>query len=260
MRKFLTLAAAAAAVMFGASAHAVPTLVVTLTDTGSATTFSCSLTGATVANTSVCSGAGWNFQSGFGNTFGNLEFNFQGTVGGYSMSFQTSQTNAPGVVAGAQINVGFTNMLNKSSVGSLVVSVAAHEFILPSGPAMTLFGSQALSSNTSNVGSIGSQYFASATNAAMPSLAPTASSSTSLPSNTAASVNAAPVNWMRNATPFSLENVLTFNLSQSSDEGINGTANLIVRNRVPEPMTTALVGLGLFGAAFFSRRRKAVTV
>ena len=253
MRKFLTLAAAAAAVMFGASAHAVPTLIITLTDLGGGATTSCSITSAGFAG-----GCGAGFTLGGTNGVGNLVGGFSGLLGGYSINFTTNQTNAPGAADLGEINMSFTSIQNKSSAGSLQVSLAAFDFTLPSGPAMTLFGSQALSGNTNNPGTIGAQYFVSDSNANFASSAATASSSTSLLATTAASINAAPVNWMRTGPEFSAENILTFGLSIGG-AAVNGSANLSVRNRIPEPMTTALVGLGLFGAAFFSRRRKAVT-
>jgi hypothetical protein len=71
-------------------------------------------------------------------------------------------------------------------------------------------------------------------------------------------VNAAPVNWLRGVGEFSLENIVTFTLQANSSQGFQGGSNLQVKNAVPEPMTTALVGLGLFGAALFSRRRKSI--
>ena len=260
MRKFLTLAAAAAAVMFGASAHAVPTLIITLTDTGSATSLSCSLDASNVGGSTVCSGLGYSFTAGFANGAGNLEMSFGGTVGGYTLSFSSTQSNTPGSVFEAVITNSYTNVSNISSGGSLLVSLAAHDFTLPAGPALTLFGSQGLSSNSSNPGTITSNFYASSTNATFASTAPSATTACSVLAATATSCNATQQNFINTGT-FSLEDVIVFDLDvkTATMSPVQGSSNLVVRNRVPEPMTTALVGLGLFGAAFFSRRRKAVT-
>jgi len=253
MRKFLTLAAAAAAVMLGASAHAVPTLIITLSDTGSAATATCSITSTGLQ------GCGAGFGVGGGNGVGNLEGLYTGTLGGYSVSFTTSQTNTPGLNSGAEINISFNSVLNKFSTGSLILSVAAHDFTLPAGPLLTLTGSQALSANLLNPGSVVSNYYVSATNVPKASTAATATTSAAAATGTATALNAPAVNWMRNPTMFSMEAIVAFTLTMGNITGLNGSSNMESRNRVPEPMTTALVGLGLFGAAFFSRRRKAVT-
>lgn len=262
MRKLILSAAAAAAVMAGGSAYAVPTLVITVTDTGvGGGSVSCSVNASIAGGTTVCSGAGYSFTSGLSNSAGNLTFIFQGGVGGYSLEFSSTQTNSPGTSFEAVINNSYTNVHNKSSNGSLVVSLAAYDFTLPAGPALTLFGSQAQSSNSNNPGTISSNYYASSANAVNASTAPSATTSCSFGAAIATSCVAASQNFM-NAGTFSLEDVVTFSLAQQNPgdgtSPVNGSSNLVVRNTVPEPMTTALVGLGLFGAAFFSRRRKAL--
>ena len=256
MRKLILSAVAAAAVMAAASAHAVPTLIMTLTDTGfGGGTTTCSITSTGFVG--VC-GTGFSILSG--NSPGNLEGGFQGSIFGYNLTFISSQTNTPGVGTGAEINLSFTNVLNKTSNGSLILSVAANEFTLPTGPALTLTGSQGLSQNLNNPGTVTSNYFASATNAPKASAAPTATTSAFANTGTATAIDALSVNWLRNPGAFSLEAAVTFSLAQGNVTAVNGSSNTAARNTVPEPMTTALVGLGLFGAAFFSRRRKVAQV
>jgi hypothetical protein len=254
MRKLILSAAAAAALMAATAANAVPTLVITLHDTADAmSTKVCTITASGLTGCSSGFIAGGNLGPGA------LEATFiGGMVGGYSVSFTSSTSNSPGTNAFGEVTLGFNNVLNKTSTGNLVVSAAVTGFTLPSGPLLTLTGSQSLSGNFPSSGLVGAGYFASASNATFASAAATGVTSSSLSPTTAASVNAAPVNWLRGVGEFSLENIVTFTLQANSSQGFQGGSNLQVKNAVPEPMTTALVGLGLFGAALFSRRRKSI--
>ena len=255
MRKLLLSAVAAAAVMAAASAHAIPTLIFSLTDTGTAgSNVTCQVTAATLANAPVpgCSG----FTAGALNAAGNLAVTFGGIVGGYALNFSSTTSNTPGTAIAATITNSYNSVTNRTSGGSLIVSMVAIDFSLPTGPALTLFGSQSTSSNSNNAGStINATFYASSANSSNPSTSASATTSCLLASTTSNDCTAATQNFT-NTGLFSLQDIMTFNLV-SGNSPVQGGSNLIVRNRVPEPMTTALVGLGLFGVALFSRRRKA---
>lgn len=252
MRKLLLAAAVA---LVTTAAQAVPTMIITIVDTDGGATSTCSITSAGLG---VCAGSG-TYIVGGGNAAGNLEMVFTGNVGGYALSFTTSQSNTPGNSMLAEINMGYTNVRNLTSAGRLFVSISALEFTLPAGPALTMFGSQALSANGGSVGNIESNFFANAANGNPPQTGATATLACDFDAATALGCNAGNTNWTRGAGAFSLQDIVIFDLDilAAGSSGVNGSSNLVVRNRIPEPMTTALVGMGLFGAAFFSRRRKA---
>ena len=255
MRKLILSAVAAAAVMAAASAHAIPTLIFSLQDTGTAGSLvTCQVTAATLAGGPVPGCAG--FTAGSLNAAGNLAVTFGGIVGGYALNFSSTTSNTPGTAIAATITNSYNNVSNLSSGGALIVSMVAIDFSLPTGPALTLFGSQSTSSNSNNPGStINATFYASSANSLNPSTSASATTSCLLASTTSNDCTAATQNFT-NTGMFSLQDVMRFNLV-AGNTSVQGGSNLIVRNRVPEPMTTALVGLGLFGVALFSRRRKA---
>ena len=258
MRKLILSAVAAAAVMAAASAHAVPTLTFSLTDTATMANLSCSVT-ATGLVMGCNTGAGFLFAAGLSNTAGALAMRFEGRIGGYEIAFNSTTSNTPGNFFEAVITNSYDNLRNVSSAGSLIVSMTAVDFVLPAGPALTLSGSQSTSSNSNNTGSITSAFYANGNNTSTPSVGASATTSCVIGA-AAASSCPAPEQHFTNVGSFSLQDVMTFNLATlivGTSSSVQGGSNLQVVNRVPEPMTTALVGLGLFGAALFSRRRKA---
>jgi len=253
MRKFLTLAAAAAAVLVSGAAQATPYLVLTLEATGfGAETRTCSTFSA--ATSALCAANGFLVIAP-----DNIRY-IAGTIGGFTGKIQGASSNVPGSAAEAFVDMSFEGLRNVSAgaLATFRLTGTAFGFTLPAGPGMTLFGSQANSSNGDPGSSMTSVYYANPSNVNPIGAGDSISTSCTRILSTADSCNAPMANWMRGAGDFSLADQITFGLTQGS-LGVNGSSNVIVRNRVPEPMTTALVGLGLFGAAFFSRRRKAVT-
>lgn len=257
MRKLLLLAAAVAAVVSSA-AHAAPTFFLTIEEGNTGNKVECSYGLAdpfACAFTGLGSGGGSAFASASG-----LNMNFGGSTGGWSYGFNVAFTNQPGSANEAVIQLTFIDVVNNTSAtgNRLFVSATAIDFTLPPGPLLTLSGNQVLSQNGGQVGNVESRFYANAGN--------TNPAQTGFTEVTACDYDISLVNgciaplkeWTRGAGNFSLQDLVIFDLAQNPGlaSGVGGSSNLKV-TQVPEPMSTALVGLGLFGAALFSRRRKA---
>ena len=252
MRKFLTLAAAAAAVLVSGAAQAVPYMVLTLEATGAnAATRTCST--FSLATQIQCGVDGFTVFA-----FNNVAF--AGIIGGFEAKLQGASSNTPGTAAQSVINMSFQDLQNRNAglLATFRLTGTAYGFTLPSGPAMSLFGSQSHSANADPGASMTSVQYANRFNVDPVGAGTSVSTTCTNALATNASCASPTVMWTRDVGAFSLADQITFVLAQGAD-GVNGGSNVTAR-RVPEPMTTALVGLGLFGAAFFSRRRKAVTV
>jgi hypothetical protein len=149
------------------------------------------------------------------------------------------------------VNLSYTQVVNNTSGGDLFFNATGFGYTMPVGPDMTLFGSQATSTNSvSSGGTVTSQLYADPTglglfsNLISCSYAVTTSSSCDAPTTT----------WNRGANPtFSLTDVVIFDLGLG--QGVNGSSN-VTASQIPEPVSTALVGLGLVGLGLFSRRRQ----
>lgn len=267
MRKLFLSAVAAAAFSLG-SAQAAPSMVITLTDTEvPALSLTCTISGVVSVLSSCSTGPAFSFSILSGSTEGNFRLGFSGDVGGYSLAGEVSQSNTPGTITQASINMSYTDVRNLTSIGRLVMSVQAYEFTLPAGPDLTIFGSATGTSNNLDPNApppmpgqfIEGGFFANASNNVPPQAGATIGLGCDYEVTGVASGDNCSRSgvWTRGAGPFSLQDTVSFQLAQGQD-GINGGSNVIVRNRIPEPVSTALVGMGLVGLAFFSRRRKTV--
>lgn len=260
MRKSLLAAAIALA---AGSAFAVPTLKITLIDTGGGvgSTKTCEIDDTLVVISGCVSAGGptggaWSFS--FLHGTGNLSMSFSGFVGGYQLDAESSSSNTPGNTTQAQVTMAYNQIRNNSSAGRLFVNIEAYEFTLPTGPELKLFGGAAITSaapGSAATQSIDWQGYVNNANGSPPQTGATASLTCGF-DPVAATACTDPLDgktWTRLATSFSMENALQFDLDIGSQVG----GSSFTRTAIPEPMSLALVGLGLFGAAFFSRRRKA---
>jgi hypothetical protein len=243
MRKLLSTAAAAAALLVGASMPAQAYILVQLTDVTGATTLTC--------NTSLAFNAG-NCGAGFNTAAGADSFAFTGNVGLFSIGTLFSNLNAvanvPGTATEATIDQSMTRLRNTTAAGrSFKVSVTAFGYTLPVSPFKTLFGSQGMSTSA-NAGSAIADFYADGTNMGLLSNL----TACAVVIGTNASCAATPVNWL-SGPMFSLTQVQEFTMLASQD--VNATLNLTTRNTVPEPLTTSLVGAALLALALTSARR-----
>jgi hypothetical protein len=242
MRKHLLAAASAVTLALGAAAPAHAYMVMDITDTGSATVKSCSTLNA--ASIVACGAAGFIVVNPH-------NVIYSGTIGGYTVDVTGSTANVPGTATSAFVNLSYTQVVNNTSGGDLFFNATGFGYTMPVGPDMTLFGSQATSTNSvSSGGTVTSQLYADPTglglfsNLISCSYAVTTSSSCDAPTTT----------WNRGANPtFSLTDVVIFDLGLG--QGVNGSSN-VTASQIPEPVSTALVGLGLVGLGLFSRRRQ----
>lgn len=263
MRKNILSVVVGAAMSALAGSASAGHIVIDIVDNGTSTGVSCSTLNA--GTQAACLLAGFSF--GAGNNLNQVSFT--GNIGAYTASFTNTTTNNPGTAGNATLSLSFLDVRNLGSSGSLSYNVYAFGFTLPAGPDLTLFASQGVSANVME-GSAGSSftsaYSVNPNNVTPPGDGASTSTSYTYAQGLTANPwsdgeNLAGVNWSRNAGPFSMSDQMTFHMAAASDpgagNGVNGSSNMVVRNRIPEPVSTALVGMGLVGLAFFSRRRKA---
>lgn len=258
MRNVLTKLAVATAALVGGVTSANAYVILTITDLSTATTTTC--------NTLIggC-GAGWSIT--------NLNLvNFSGTVGVFDVAATQGLGNTPG-----NPNVAFANTTSLSvnrndgaaGLKGLKVTFDAIDFTAPTSPFKSLQGS---ASDTAGAGFftpgsdfVASQFYvdsAGGTAFASPLTAPPGSLAANGLYNTgcfffvttSGNCDATPVTWADPSAPigsFSARSEQQFALNANSI--VQTTSSLTIR-QVPEPMTTSLVGLALFGLALASRR------
>ncbi|MBA4178127.1 MAG: hypothetical protein C0505_16455 [Leptothrix sp. (in: Bacteria)] len=260
MRNVLTKLAVAAAALVGGVTSANAYVILTITDL--------STTATTTCNTLIggC-GLGWSI------TNMNL-LSFSGTVGAFDVAATQGLANTPG-----NVNVAFANTTSLSvgrndgaaGLKGLQVTFDAIDFTAPITPFKSMGGS---ASGTSGAGLFSPSDFVSsrfyvdsaggtafASPVTLPPGALTAdglyTTACSFFASLSERCDAAPITWADPSAPigtFSARSEQSFSLNPNSV--IQTTSSLTIR-QVPEPMTTSLVGLALFGLALASRRTAA---
>ena len=257
MRKLLI--AAASAVLVSGAAHAVPTMLLTVSTTDNVNELTCNMT---VGGSPVCSFTMGGGSLLFATSAGPNAFVYQGSMGGWNFSFSTASTNAPGLATGANLGMSFgslTKDVGTTASKALEFSLSGNGFTMPTGPLIAMGGSvnvtQGLASGVSANGTFSAKEDGGV---ALPITSPDATAScVGAVNGSLFGCGISPQEWLRGTSPtFSLQQVITFNMTAGA-QGLSATSTVNATNAVPEPMTSALVGLGLFGAAYFSRRRAA---
>ena len=273
MRMSFTKVAAAAAVLAGVStsALAIPYVTLVLSDvdvtTSTLVTKSCSTD--TAANVALCAASGF-LTGGVGSTlisFGTIlaplggGFASSGVIGSYTITSTSAESNAPGTPQEAFLNRSQTSALRNNpgnaDVHYLQVDFQSYGFTDPNGEFKTLSASAGMTANAGSYSASDKMTSFFSVDKAN-GLAATASVACALMKAGPGvaldeSCNLGPVQWQDTFSPaslFSMRSIQRFEVAIGSR--INSTANSVV---VPEPMSTALVGIGLFGLAVASRRR-----
>ena len=240
----ITLAACA---LLGTALPAQSTILVTLSD--GVTSRTCDTRFAIV---------GLNCGTGFQVSADLKAVNFLGAVGqwhiGGAISGFAGFSNTPGLTNLAKldaVNLDVQNNTGTGATGSFSIRATAFNFTFPSGPALTLFGSASVNSSSTVAGSVASAFYADPSNGV--ALLNPDSCNMIIGTNNSCNTGT-PLAWSRGAGPFSITQIqnFTFGMNQT----VNTTQSLEVRNRIPEPGTTLLVGAALLGLALTSVHRK----
>lgn len=264
MRNFIKVAAAAAILAGSSAIHAMPYVTLTITDynvTDSVigTQIGCSTFSAATVGLCAVNFTSGNFPvplAAGDNTIGVANL----TVGAFKIVSSTAESNTPGTTAEAFQNRSQTSASRKDlgdgKVHRLLVDFVAYGFTDPNGPLKSLSASAGM---TANIGSFSAtdkltSVFSVDENNALAFTASLGCTLTVTTSPLNESCGLGPVMWVDSNSPaslFSMRSQQIFDMAVGS--AINSTANSSVR--MPEPMSTALVGIALFGLALTSRRR-----
>lgn len=264
MKSGMIKLAATAALLAGASvsAHAYSYSFLSLTQ--GASTVSCSSFSAlTIA---ACS-AGFS-GSGAGGTIlvGDTTLKYAGSVGDFTVNTTSNTSNSPGhAIFGGDIDESSTKVtrVGSASAASLFINAQAFGFTLPSSPEVFFSGSASGSSSNYAAGDQISTVFAfdnqnNGNYIANPGVVTTLGCNVTAlvvaPGSFSQACNGGLTTAPSPNALYSLTIVQSYDLALNSQW--NTTANAITKT-VPEPLSTALVGLGLLGAAVVTRRRAA---
>jgi len=184
---------------------------------------------------------------------GTTKITFSGSVGNFSISSLTLDSNAPGTAALGTSNDTKLQIQNTSgSTDTLIIKFAENNFTLPVTPDI-LSGSQSASLATGTT----SQTFTASADAGN-SLTPGAGTSTNTTTcgpitgvSQSCNANNSAVNFTHGAN-YALSGVETISLSGGGISNYTGTVN-VTPNAVPEPSSLILLGTGMVLLA--SRKR-----
>lgn len=259
MRKVLSKLAVAAAVLAGAASSAHAYIIISIGDfTGNVLNagVTCNTATMTVAQ---CGALGFSVLS-------NNNVTFSGTVGDFNVAQASGVSNTPGNALFAFDN-STTNTVTRdvASVGlrGLRITVDAIGFMLPAGEVKGITGAGSLTSNfgteagdsVTTLVTVDSSNGTTFTAPAAPDALTALSCVLILPTSNTSCPLTGPSTFSDPATGvagFSVRNAQQFNIAAGAFVSTTSVATI---TPVPEPMTTSLVGVALFGLALASRRR-----
>lgn len=244
MRKQLALIATAAVALLGAASSAQAYIVLTITDTGTATQKVCDLT-AWNGFANYC-GAGFNVVSA-------NNVSFAGAVGNHTVSTTSGTGNAPGNAVFANLDSSTTSVTRTAAgAGSLEIDIVGFDYNQPVGPIKLFSGSASLTSSNGlfkPTDTVESKFWVDGANGG--NFVNGLSCMQSVTTNN--SCSAGSLLWNDGApAQFSIRSRQIYTVGAFGV--VNATSSAIVTNPIPEPATLSLVGLALLGAGFAGRR------
>ena len=258
MRKVLSKVALAATVLMGVSTAANAYVVLTIRDTQNAVTKTCDTSAA--ATLTNC--------NGFIYTLGGESATLLGfTIGEYTIGGSLGSSNAPGTPVLGSVNATNLTITRTAdfgavnTLGDLFVEIAGYGFTQPPGTAKSFSGSASYTSGLH--GTLGDEtvrgdFFVSADPNGPFSALPQGACGVALPGGGSAtqsigdSCQTGSVNWTDGPpNGYSLDAKLYSQMRVGSVFNTTVTLN----TTVPEPVSTALVGIALAGLGLASRRR-----
>ena len=259
MRNVFSKVALAAAALVGASTSANAYVLLQLADLNPITNVVQTIVSC---NTSLAQGVGAGTNCAVADGFLNYSLNansliFGGTVGSFDVATTSGIGNQPGTLDFANLNTSSTNVTNNGGDNTvkdrLYINFVGFGFLFPSGEDKTVFGTASYSGtvNAGLGGDINTFFYADGTNTGAAANAQNCVMSVV----TNDSCNTGPsLLWSDPAVPagFSLRTQQFFTINRQTE--VNATTSVIAR-RLPEPVSTSLVGLGLLGLALASRRK-----
>jgi hypothetical protein len=243
MRKVISQLALAAAALAGVSTSANAYVVLALNDPG--------VPGSAVSCDTSMAVSATNCGTGF--TVVNLEgVTFSGTVGNFSVFTTSFSGDIPGGPQIATLDASTTRLkYNGAGTGTFTIDLTGYDYLNPVGPVKLFSGSASQSSSVFALGDqIASNFYVDGSNSGLL----TNGVSCVLAINSNSSCNSgAPIAWADGApAQYSIRDIQVFTMNSGSTT--NSTSTAIVA-KIPEPVSTALVGISLLALGLTSRRR-----